>query len=268
MLRIGSVPYLNAKPLVWGLDREPDVELMYDVPSRLARMLERREIAGGMVSSVACFVNPSLQIVPGMSISCVGAAESVKLFHKGNLGAIRRVALDTSSLTSVLLARIVLRERYEVLPEFVDMPPCLEDMLARCDAAVTIGDTTMCAPSGRWAALDLGEAWHAMTGLPFVFAVWAVNPELATPELVDVLATSKALGLRSLHEISDAEARRLGLPVEVVFRYLSEIMDYDLTDRHMEGLQLFREKARRCGFVAGAHELELYQPTASRILRG
>ena len=121
MMRIGSVPYLNAKPLIWGLDREPEVQLTYEAPSRLAAMLEDRQIAAGMVSSVACFLNPALQIVPDISISCVGPAESVKLFYKEGLESIRRVALDTSSLTSVLLGKIILRERYELLPDFISM---------------------------------------------------------------------------------------------------------------------------------------------------
>jgi len=264
-MRLGAVPYLNGKPLIRGLDDEPEVEVVHEAPSRLASMLEKREIAAGLVSSVACFMNPRLQIVPNISISCIGPAESVKLFYKRNLESIRRVALDTSSLTSVLLAKIVLRERYELLPEFIAMPPPLLDMMGACDAAVVIGDTTMCAPAGRWSALDLGEEWHLLTGLPFVFAVWAVNPDLAAPSLLDILGRAKSRGLHSLHEISEAEALRLGLPVDICFRYLSEIMDYELTDRHMEALMLFRESARRYGLMAGAREIELYKPLAGRF---
>jgi chorismate dehydratase len=264
LIRIGAVPYLNGKPLVGRLDGEPNVEVVYDVPSNLAAMLESGEIAAGLVSSVACFTNPSLQIVSGISISCDGPAESVKLFHKGRLRDIRSVALDTSSLTSVLLAKIILRERHELLPDFVPMPPSLPEMLETCEAAVTIGDTTMCAPADRWLSIDLGEEWRALTGLPFVFAVWAVNPELATPELVDILARAKARGLGSLREISEEEAARLDLPFEVCFHYLSRTMDYDLTERHMEGLRLFREKIARYGLMPSAHEPQLYQPSSAK----
>jgi len=237
------------------------------VPSRLASMLDRREIAAGLVSSVACFANPRLQIVPNISISCVGRSESVKVFYKGSVESIRRVALDTSSLTSVLLARIILRERYELLPEFVPMPPSLPDMLEACDAAVVIGDTTMRAPVGRWPALDLGEEWHMLTGLPFVFAVWAVNPDVAAPGLPDILGRSKSRGLQSLDEISRVEAVRLGLPVDACLRYLSEIMDYELTDRHMEALAVFRERGRGYGLLESDHEVELYTPLAGRCNR-
>jgi chorismate dehydratase len=253
-MKIGSVPYLNAKPLVWGLD--PD-QVIYEVPSKLATMLKAGEFACAMVSSVACFQNPGLKIAPGMSVSCIGPAESVKLFHNGELNSIRTVALDTSSLTSVLLAKVILKERHGLSPEFIDMPPSLDEMLAECDGAVTIGDTTMQAPQGKWAELDLGSEWHELTGLPFVFAVWAVNPRLAKPELVDTLLKSKAQGLRSLGEISESEAKRLSLPYQTCYHYLSETMNYDLTDRHLEALNLFRAKARELGFISGDHKLEL-----------
>jgi len=254
-MRIGSVPYLNAKPLIWGLD--PD-QVIYEVPSKLAAMLKAGEIACAMVSSVACFQNPDLKIAPGMSVSCIGPAESVKLFHNGDLNSIRTVALDTSSLTSVLLAKVILKECYGLSPKFVNLPPILDLMTEICDAAVTIGDNTMQAPKDKWAELDLGSEWNGLTELPFVFAVWAVNPRLAKPELVDTLLKSKAQGLRSLEEIGESEAKRLSLPYQTCYHYLSETMNYDLTDRHLEALNLFRAKAREIGFISGDHKLELY----------
>lgn len=254
-MRIGSVPYLNAKPLVWGLNPEM---VTYEVPSKLASMLKDGELAAGMVSSVAYFLNPDLKIAPGMSVSCVGPAESVKLFHKGDIQSIKSVALDTSSLTSVLLAKVILKERYGLSPKFVNLPPILDLMLAICDGAVTIGDNTMQAPQGKWAELDLGSEWHELTELPFVFAVWAVNPQLAEPGLVEMLQASKAHGLKSLEEISESEARRLSLPCETCYHYLGEIMSYDLTDLHLEAMNLFREKAKEHGFISGDHALELY----------
>lgn len=258
-MKIGSVPYMNARPLIWGLPREPDVDLSFAVPSQLAVRLRNGELAAGMVSSVACFLNPRLQIAPGMAVASKGPVQSVKLFLNGDVESIRRVALDTSSLTSVLLSKVVLSESYGLSPEFVDMPPHVEDMLGACDAAVMIGDPAMKVPAHRYRELDLGEEWYKLTGLPFVYAVWAVNPDLASPALVDVLQRSKAYGIERFEEISESEAKRLGLPYEVCFRYLSEIMDYELSDRHMEGLRLFREKARRLGFVSGNHELRLYE---------
>lgn len=242
-MKIGAVPYLNGKPLVYGLDREPEIELITDVPSNLARMLRDGEIAAGLVSVFACFENSLLEMVSEISISCDGPAESVRIFLREPISKVRTVALDTSSLTSVMLARIILRERYGLLPEFVSMPPDLDLMLGRCDAAVVIGDTTMTAPLDRWPSLDLGEEWRNLTELPFVFAVWAVNPGIATPDLIDSLTRARERGLSSLQEISESESKRLDLPVEICHRYLSRIMSYDLSERHLEAIDLFRRKS-------------------------
>lgn len=248
-MKIGAVPYLNGKPLVHGLEREPRVELITDVPSRLAQMLRDREIAAGLLSVFACFQNQCLQMVPGICIGCNGPADSVRIFLGMPVEQVRTVALDTSSLSSVNLARIIFHERYGTAPEFVDMRPDIEEMLDRCDAAVTIGDITMTSPQDRWPMLDLGEEWKLLTGLPFVFAVWAVNPDMASPELIDILTQAREHGMASLDEISESESKRLDLPIEACHRYLSEIMDYDMTERHYQALELFREKA--CAMTPG-----------------
>lgn len=252
-------PYMNSKPLVWGLGRELSVHSDYIVPSRIAAMLRRRELCAGLVSAAALFSNPDLQVVPGISISCKGPAESVKLFHKRPLEkCLETVALDESSLSSVLLAKIVLKERYGLNPRFVSMPPVIPDMLDACDAAVTIGDTTMCAVGGSYEEIDLGEEWHGLTGLPFVFAIWAVNPDMASAELVEILSRSKLQGMACLQEIAKAESSRLGLPEDICCHYLSEVMDYRLGARHIEALSLFRKKAREYGVDSGTHEIRLY----------
>ncbi|MBP6963165.1 MAG: menaquinone biosynthesis protein [Armatimonadetes bacterium] len=248
-MKIGAVPYLNGRPLVHGLEREPRVELITDVPSRLAQKLQDKEIAAGLLSVFACFENPGLQMVPGICIGCDGPADSVRIFLGKPVDQLRTVALDTSSLSSVNLARIILRERYGIVPDFVDMRPDVEEMLDLCDAAVTIGDITMTSPQDRWPMLDLGEEWKLLTGLPFVFAVWAVNPDMASPELVDILTEARQRGMASLDEISESESKRLDLPSEVCYRYLSEIMDYDMTERHYQALELFRQKS--CAMVPG-----------------
>lgn len=261
-MKIGAVHYLNGKPLVWGLDGEPGVEAVYTVPSQLARMLQGGEIAAGLVSSAALFGNPGLQILPGICISSKGPVQSVLLFYRDTPDRIKSVGLDTSSLTSVLLAKIILQERYNLTPEFIPMHPSQAEELQDSDASVIIGDPAMCAAArGGWPSLDLGEEWYALTGLPFVFAVWAVNPQLAAADLMPMLHRSKESGLNSLREISQSESDRLGLPEEVCFTYLSQVIDYDLTEDHIEGLTLFRQKAIDHLFIPDAAELRMYHPS-------
>lgn len=262
MIRVGAVPYTNGAPLVYGLEDISDVRLIKAVPSRLAQMLKDEELDVGLVSSAATFTNPHLEIVPEISISSRGPAQSVKMFFKDRLEYATTVALDTSSLTSVLLAQIVLKECYHVCPQFISMPPSVDQMLGRCDAAVLIGDTAMSVPEGKWPYVDLGEVWHDLTGLPFTFAVWAARPN-APAEILDLLLNAKKRGLLNLASISKVESKRLGLDYELCYKYLSEVMNYDLTEEHIAGLDLFRRKALMHGFISDAFELRFFEPLRS-----
>lgn len=264
-MRIGSVPYLNGKPLVWELDDNEKLECIYEVPSKLAYMLREKSIAAGLVSVAACFTNPNLQILPGISISCIGPARSVKLLYKEEISQIRTLALDTSSLTSVMLAKIILKERYGLSPEFRSMPPLVDEMMGECDAAVVIGDTAMRVRHGRWPELDLGEEWYALTNLPFVFAAWAVNPDMVNPELTEILLRSKRNGLNNLDKISVSESKRLGIPYDICFEYLARIMNYDLTDEHIRGLALFHKKALNHGFIPESRIPQIYTPNSCEV---
>ncbi|MHB0912780.1 MAG: menaquinone biosynthetic enzyme MqnA/MqnD family protein [Armatimonadota bacterium] len=219
---IGAVPYMNGKPLTRGLD------CIEAVPSKLARMLQAGEIEAGLVSAAACFTG--LPFAKGIAIACDGECMSVRLFTRKE--SIRRVALDTSSLTSAILAQVLLPGC-----EFVPMPPDPGIMLDTCDAAVLIGDPAM-RVGGEY--VDLGTMWKAVTGLPFVFAVWAVTRRGLVPELT----AAKERGLAEIEAIASEESARLGFPLATCRRYLTGVMQYDLTDAHLAGLRLFYEMAR------------------------
>lgn len=255
--RVVAPPYMNSRPLVWGLRQDSNASCAFSAPSRIARMLEAREIHAGLVSIAALFTNPRLAIVSDISISCKGQAESVKMFHKVPVEQIRTVALDTSSLSSVLLARIILQERFGLTPKYVSMPPAIPGMLEICDAAVTIGDVTMCADSKDYEAVDLGQEWYNLTGLPFVFAVWALDTEMYSDGLIHALLRSKRLGIQSLEEIAQSESQRLGLHKDICYHYLANIMQYDLTDLHLQAIALFRQKALEHRLVTSKHSIEV-----------
>src|ERR1043165_8908308 len=131
-IRIGCVPYLNAKPLIaWfhTKDCDADVELIYEVPSSLADGLRERRLDVALLSTFEIFRNPDLRIVPGISISANGPVKSVRLFSNVPFDSIRTVALDTSSLTSCALIRILLQERYGIDPAYHSRAPDLDAML-------------------------------------------------------------------------------------------------------------------------------------------
>lgn len=261
--RLAAPPYMNARPLIWGLRHGSNVRCEFSAPSRIARLLEAHEIHAGLVSIAALFTNPRLAIVSGISISCKGQARSVKVFHKVPMQQIRTVALDASSLSSVLLAKIILQERFGLTPKYVSMSPVIPRMLEICDAAVTIGDVTMCTDLGNCEAVDLGEEWCNLTGLPFVFAVWALDKQMYSDRLALTLLRSKHLGIRRLEEIAQSESERLGLDKDVCYHYLATVMQYDLTHLHLEAIALFRQKALAHGLVAGRHSIDVLGPAGN-----
>lgn len=247
-IRIGSVPYLNEKPLTrWFSHTEAGknsgIEVVYAVPSLLARMLADGEISAALVSSFEYFRTPGYAIAPGVSISGQGDIESVRAFAKVPWRKIESLALDTSSLTSVALLKILLAEQLDSHPAFLHAAPDLEAMLAQADACLLIGDKGMLADGAGLNTVDLGCGWRRLTGLPFVYAVWLGKPENITPHLVDALQAAKAWGLTQIEPIAAEEAGRIGTTVRQCRHYLTEVMDYNLDEEHREALALFGTKA-------------------------
>ena len=247
--RIGSVPYLNEKPLTRWFShtdegRASDIEVVYAVPSELARMLAAGEIAAALVSSFEYFRTPGYCIAPGVSISGQDDIESVRAFARVPWRKIESLALDTSSLTSAALLKILLAEQLDSHPAFLNAAPDLDGMLAQADACLLIGDKGMLADGRGLSVLDLGHAWRRLTGLPFVYAVWMGREENITPHLVSSLAVSKAWGLTQIEVIAEEESRRIGASVRQCHHYLTEVMDYDLGEEHLQALATFGAKAR------------------------
>jgi chorismate dehydratase len=240
--RIGSVPYLNARPLVhYFLHHETDIEVIEEVPSRLAALLEAGEIHAALVSSIELVRQPAWGYVPGIAIATNGAVESVRMLGKFPP---RSVALDTSSLTSVALLKILLQERFHLTPTYQSLPPDLDTMLTACDAALLIGDKGYKNYGEQIPALDLGEEWTKWTGLPFVWAAWIAPKAHLTPELCATLTQAKAWGLAHLDDIITTEAARHGETEARARHYLTEVMHFDLDEKAEAGLMQFLEKAK------------------------
>lgn len=245
-MKLGCLPYLNVRPLVHSLENgglPAGWEFVYAPPSALAGMLARGDIAAAPVSSFACFMNPDFGICPGICIAADGPVRSVLLFSKVPPNQITRVALDTSSLSGANMTKIILAEAFGLTPEYA-RGSTMQD----ADAALVIGDPAMLHPKDGLHVLDIAEEWGKLTGLPAVFAVWAGRG--ITPELVRVLHEAKRAGMAILPQIAREESARLGLPYELCFAYLSEIMVYDMGEREEQGLEMFRQKAEAHGLIA------------------
>jgi chorismate dehydratase len=235
-------------PLVWGFVKGPQqgrFDLSFALPSECAERVRRGEADIGIVP-VAELPSLGLEVIRGTGIACRGPVRSILLVSKKPLGAIRTLAADSGSRTSVALAQIVLEQRYGAEPEVIPHPADLDRMLAKADAALIIGDPALKLDPATLPhrVLDLGAEWVEMTGLPMVFAAWAGRPEIVTPDLAGIFAESYAYGQAHLDEIA-AEAEQRGIPAHVAKHYLTEHIAFELGDREYDGMNLFLSYAAR-----------------------
>lgn len=249
-MKLGCLPYLNVKPLVYPLEHgglPQGWELVYAPPAQLAQMLLREEIAAAPVSSFAALAY-GLPYVPGICIAADGPVSSVLMLSKKEPQSLDTLALDTGSLSGANMLRIILDEAYGCRPELVRIAPApVERMLDNCDAALVIGNPAMQCSKNGLLVLDVAEEWKKLTGLPAVFALWAGKG--ITPELIEVLHDAKAAGISKLPEIAREESAKLGLSCDLCLDYLSRIMVYDMGEREELGLRAFRDKLAAHGLM-------------------
>ena len=251
MIRLGAVGYLNARPLVYGLESESRFDLRFDVPSECARLLHARAIDVGLSPSIEYLRGPqAYEIVPGPAVVSHGAVASVAIYTRRDPREIRSIAMDSSSRTSVALATVVLKRAYGVAPAPVVLAPDLPSMLSQADAALIIGDHALFLDAAAFGVekIDLGTAWTRLTGLPFVYAFWASWPEVVAPEDGVALRAARDRGVHHLDQVADAiegdPARR-----QVARRYLRDNIQYFLGGAEEEGLRTFYRYASELNLV-------------------
>ena len=261
--RVGCVPYVNARPLVACFDQPNEfVEVVYDVPSRLPALLDSGEVDAILVSSIEYLRREDLVIAADVGIMSNGPVASVRMLSKVPLEEIQTLALDESSMTSNMLAQIILAER-GVRPSLVTMEPDQAAMLAACDACVLIGDKGLEADGTGLVDVDLGAAWTEMTGEPFVWALWLSRRDRFEVDKWGVTKDGRTLGqLRyvldagfegsgflCLHDSFDFKLRNK-TKLEMVAAYRNTLRQIEHTSRLMEDRREFvvRSGAERSGW--------------------
>lgn len=250
-LRIGAVGYLNARPLIYELDQlAPAAELTLDLPSRLADKMAAGLIDVGLIPVIEYLRAGDYDLVPGIAIATRGPALSVTLFSRVPWDAIQSVTLDEGSRTSAALVQVILRHRHEVRPRLAQLPIDASAEQVNTDAVLLIGDRAMhaCLPGFRY-AYDLGEEWTEWTGLPFVFAAWAVRPGVQLGDIEIALHEAKRRGLANVGSIAAEQSQKLGLGAGFCRRYLSTVIRYDLGPRELAGLRRFAALAAELGLA-------------------
>jgi len=228
-------------------------ELTFRVPAGCADMVSSGAADIGIIPSFE-LIGRDFGMVPGVGIACRGAVRSILLVSKRPAGEIRTLAADSSSRTSVALARIILARRYGARPDVLRRVPDLEAMLGEADSALIIGDPALRIDAAQTAlhVYDLGHEWMEMTGLPMVFAVWAGPRACVTPEVCAAFQDSCAFGLRHVEQIVAAEAPARGFPADLVRRYLTSHIVFELGAAERQGMDLFLRYAREADMPAGA----------------
>jgi predicted solute-binding protein len=254
-LRVCAVSFLNTTPLVWGMLHGPQrglFQLDFRIPSVCA---DRMASGDADIGIVPCFelTRQDLEVIPGAGIACHGPVRSILLVSQRPAAEIRTLAVDSSSRTSVQLARVILERRYGAEYRAIPHAPDLDAMLRVADAALIIGDPALRLDPALlpYEVHDLGGEWVEMTGLPMVFAVWAARKGVATPEVVEAFRESCRYGRERMDEIVAAESARLGFSPGFVREYLTRHIVHELGPREYEGMALFlsyaREKERTGG---------------------
>jgi len=260
-LRVGIVNYLNSKPLAWGFLKGHHADLFapsYHPPAMVARLLGQGSLDVGLIPSIEVQRIPNLRVMPDMCIAARHEVRSVILVSRGPVEEIRRVALDQNSRTSATLVRLLLRERYGLDPEYVHERPDPERMLGEADAALIIGDPALRVDRERYRIIDLAAEWNELTGLPFVFAVWAVRPEVDIPDLPFYFKSSLRYGLSSLDTVVREAAAELNLDSSEVRTYLTENLSFFLREEEIEGLEEFYRRAHNHGLILEPRAIEFW----------
>jgi cyclic dehypoxanthinyl futalosine synthase len=262
-LRVAAVSFLNARPITWGLERglaDDAIDLSFDLPARCAERLERGEVDLGLIPTAAYATMPGeLRIVPGIAIAGLGPVQTVLLVGEVPWTEMKEIALDGASRSSAMLLRLLTRER-GLAPRFREVShDAVLDAASGTTGALVIGDAGFAA-AGRFAhVVDLGAAWRELTGLPFVYAVWAGRPGAIGAAEVALLQQSLSQGLADRPAIARAHAEAQGGDPAVYAHYLTHSIRYGLGAEELSGLGAFFERARGAGLVGRPVRARLYE---------
>jgi chorismate dehydratase len=297
-LRISIVEFLNTAPLVWGFTNGPlagKYDLSFTVPSQCAEALRRGDADIAIIPSIEYQRMDGVIALPGMAIASKREVRSLLVVAKKPIEKAKRIALDTSSRSTIGLVKLLCAGYWKIAPQFADAAPDASEMLKDADAALVIGDPALRislkmealagkSPSGEQCCqgdpddmpvpgfetlfvYDVVHQWREMTGKSAVLAIWTGRREAITPEVVSDFQASKQYGVERAREIAEAASVTLDLPPSALERYLTENIHFDLDEENLSGLELYFEMAAAAGLIPRAKPLEFASAAAQSTAR-
>jgi chorismate dehydratase len=267
-LRVAAIRFLNPAPLMWDFEHLPlstALATRYDfdwmLPSQCADKLASGEADIGLVPIASLATIPGLRILPGCTIASKGRVRSLLLVRRANrsLANLRSVAADTASRTTLAYARILFHQWGNSDVPFVPMAADLDAMLDRADAAIVIGDPALMAleeQANRFERTgeelvyhDLAQEWKALTGLPFVSAVWGVAGNFHLDRLSEDFIRSRDQGLKNIDALVTEWTRQIPLSEETIRAYLTTNIHYVLDEECIDGISGFFRMAADLGVL-------------------
>ncbi len=238
-MRVAAIRYINALPLIYGLDQNPDIDLRLVTPSQCFQLLVDDAVDVALIPVIGTQLNQDIRAIKGLGIAAGQHTESVYLFSNKPLDRVQTVISDPSSLTSEMLARIILHEKYGNDPQFLSgNVENIHEVLRLFDAALIIGDDAILTDKTDYDHYDLATEWYSITGFPFIFAVWASKLHLSEKEK-SVFHVAYEQAAQNWDDVYDRAARMLSVDLAFLKRYYNDNLRYHLTRSHYEGLLRF-----------------------------
>jgi len=259
---IGLTDLLEYLPLIYGLKHnliDHDFGLIFGSLSENANRLREGEIELGLISSLDyALKKETWQIVPNLCVSSSQKIRNVQLFFKKGLTDIRKIALDKNASSEAILLKILMREKFTMSPEYIEMEADLDSMLSEAESALIVGESGLNYYAQHQNRLDLNEEWLDLTGLPFVYAFWAGREMTISPAEVNMIKTSFELGLKNLENISKEYAKNHPQNWSFYHDYFTQNLSYSFSDHEKDGLNEFYNYAFFYGFTEFIPDLHFY----------
>jgi cyclic dehypoxanthinyl futalosine synthase len=261
-VRLAAVSFLNARPITYGLERglgEDRFELRFELPSRCAELVASGEADLGLIPTASyAAIDAELRVVPGVAIASRGPVRTVLLVGEVPWEEMSHVALDGASRTSAALLRLLCRER-RLDPHLAEVPhDQVRAGVGGTHGALVIGDAGFSAADHHPYVYDLGREWQALTGLPFVYALWAGRPDALGPEEVALLRESLRAGLEHRSEIARGWAGERGVDPALCESYLHHNIRYRLGAEELSGAAAFLHRAASAGVLPAKPPLRFF----------